>query len=66
MSNAVKFTPPGGHIKLAAAKNGNELQIAISDTGIGIGARDLELVFDKFHRGSNPKKVGVRLTAEDL
>ena len=62
LSNAVKFTPPGGHIKLAAEKNGNELQIAISDTGIGIGARDLELVFDKFHRGSSAgRRQGVGL-----
>jgi CheY-like chemotaxis protein len=48
LHNAVKFTPPGGHIALTAAVVGNAVQIAVEDTGIGIASNELERVFELF------------------
>ena len=54
VSNAVKFTPSGGHVALRASIDGRELVFDVSDTGIGIpdGARDRVFgVFERFHEG---------------
>jgi signal transduction histidine kinase len=51
ISNAIKFTPPGGSIRLEAERAGGDLVLAVSDTGVGIPVADQERVFDKFERG---------------
>jgi signal transduction histidine kinase len=48
LSNAVKFTPDGGRVDVAASLNGKFLQIAVSDTGIGIAPEDQEKVYGEF------------------
>ena len=50
VSNAIKYTPPGGvvHVTVRAAKG--QATIAVQDTGIGIAAGDLERVFQPFER----------------
>jgi len=48
LSNAVKFTPDGGAIMVEAKKQGEELLIGVSDTGIGIAPEEQELIFDEF------------------
>jgi signal transduction histidine kinase len=54
LSNAVKFTPPGGKITVSARKAGDEgLEIAVSDTGVGIPAEDLPHLFERFYRAHN-------------
>ena len=55
LSNAVKFTPDGGRVTVAARRAtgpGGEawLEIAVSDTGIGIAAEDLERLFKPFEQ----------------
>lgn len=52
VSNAIKFTPPGGKITLRAAPSGNGVELAVIDTGIGIAAEDHERVFERFERGA--------------
>ncbi|MBK9385821.1 MAG: PAS domain-containing protein [Planctomycetes bacterium] len=52
ISNAIKYTPEGGRVELDAALEGEELSIAVTDTGIGIGPEDLPRIFDKFYRAS--------------
>ncbi|MDX1994962.1 MAG: GAF domain-containing sensor histidine kinase [bacterium] len=59
--NAIKFTPDGGRIDIVAslqgASNGNEVDqvlVEISDTGVGIDRKNLELVFKKFFRTYDP------------
>ncbi len=54
ISNAIKFTPAGGSIRLEARRDGDELVLAVTDTGVGIPAADQERVFEKFERG-NPQ-----------
>jgi len=50
ISNAIKYTPPNGQFRVAVAKKAQHVQIKISDTGIGIEARDIPHIFDKFFR----------------
>lgn len=46
--NALKFTPAGGRVELRADKEGEELVLRVSDTGIGIPQKDLPSVFGRF------------------
>lgn len=48
LSNALKFTPPGGTVWLRAHVRGNEVVTEVADTGIGIGEADLRKVFSRF------------------
>jgi len=48
LTNAAKYTPHGGSIKLTVEQDGSEAVIAVSDSGIGIPAEWLESVFDMF------------------
>jgi signal transduction histidine kinase len=54
ISNAIKFTPPGGRILVSAERVGGSFVLAVSDTGIGIPAADQERVFGRFER-ANPQ-----------
>lgn len=56
VSNALKYTPAGGRVRVALAGTEEEAVIAVSDTGIGIPARDLPKLFTEFFRASNAKK----------
>jgi signal transduction histidine kinase len=54
LSNAVKFTPPGGQVTLRArrvgAGDGELVEVAVVDTGIGIDADQQALVFEEFRQ----------------
>ncbi len=52
IGNAMKFTPSGGSITLAAYIFESSLQVDVVDTGIGIPQKDLDRVFDKFYQVS--------------
>lgn len=51
VENSIKYTPDGGSIRLSAESQGDDVVIRISDTGCGIEASDVPLVFEKFSRG---------------
>lgn len=53
LSNAVKFTPENGSIRLSAQRQDGNVVLTTSDSGIGISAEDQERVFEKFERGSS-------------
>jgi PAS domain S-box-containing protein len=46
--NAVKFTPPGGRVAVTLRRSDENIELAVTDTGIGIGRPFLRHVFDRF------------------
>jgi len=60
LANAIKFTPDGGRIAVDARLNGAGLEIAVSDNGIGIAAKDQASVFEEF-RQVGPRAEGTGL-----
>jgi signal transduction histidine kinase len=52
LSNAVKFTPPGGRVSVRAEPVDGAVELAVSDTGIGIAPEDHEAVFEAFRQGT--------------
>lgn len=48
-SNAIRFTPDGGCVTLKAIKSSGLVQIEVQDTGIGINATQIPLIFEKFY-----------------
>jgi PAS domain S-box-containing protein len=57
ISNALKFTPPGGRIDVGARAVGDNVFIRVSDTGIGVPAEDIGHLFDRFFRTSSAEAV---------
>ena len=57
VSNAIKFTPAGGSIRLAARNEGDTTVLTVTDTGVGIPAEDQARVFEAFAR-ARPFGVG--------
>ena len=51
LSNAVKFTPSGGEVRLSGYREDGQVTISVSDTGVGIPLSDQERVFEGFQRG---------------
>jgi len=54
LSNAVKFTPDGGRIEVRGRMAHGTLEVAVSDSGIGIANEDQEAVFDEFRQVGRP------------
>jgi PAS domain S-box-containing protein len=53
VGNALKYSLPGTPVQCAAAAQGDQLELRISDQGMGIPASDLPRLFETFHRGTN-------------
>ena len=53
VSNAVKFTPAGGRVLVQLAAAGPEAEIAVTDTGPGIPAALLPVIFERFRQGDS-------------
>ena len=51
VSNAIKFTPDGGSIRVRVRRDGDAVSIEVEDTGIGVAPHDLERIFDEFYQG---------------
>jgi signal transduction histidine kinase len=65
VSNAIKFTPPGGRVAVSTTVDDGLLRIDVSDTGPGIPLEDRERIFDSFQQGAPPDSApgtGVGLT----
>ena len=55
ISNALRYTPPGGSITLGARRQGSGIEFNVSDTGSGIEPDDLPWIFDRFQRGDKSR-----------
>jgi signal transduction histidine kinase len=55
VSNAIKFTPEGGQVRVAAAASAQEIHFTVQDSGIGIPADQLGRIFDRFHQLSRTR-----------
>lgn len=55
ISNAIRYSLNGGRITIQADENSDCTKIMVSDTGLGIPAKDLDHVFDRFFRVKNEK-----------
>ena len=53
VSNAIKYSPDGGEIRLSGRATANGVEIAVADQGIGIAESQLATVFDKFYRADS-------------
>jgi signal transduction histidine kinase/ActR/RegA family two-component response regulator len=52
LTNAVKFTPDRGRIQVRARRVGDEVEITVADTGVGIPLQDQERIFESFQQGA--------------
>jgi PAS domain S-box-containing protein len=50
IGNAVKYSPEGGQVKVMIQPNDADVNVEISDEGLGLSPEDLEMVFEKFYR----------------
>lgn len=55
LTNALRYTPSGGRVTLAAVAAGNRLQLSVTDTGAGISPEDLPLVFNRLYRADKAR-----------
>ena len=59
VTNAVKFTPDGGTVRLSARGEGDAAILAVADTGAGISPADQPDLFNRFFRGRNAVEAAV-------
>lgn len=58
LENAVKFSNPGGLIRVHAAQTGGVIRVTVADEGIGMDRRTLEHCFDRFFQGEPARGAG--------
>jgi heavy metal sensor kinase len=51
LDNAIKYTPPGGEVKVEVVREEERVKITVRDTGPGIPEKDMPRIFDRFFRG---------------
>jgi anti-sigma regulatory factor (Ser/Thr protein kinase) len=69
LSNALKFTPPGGQVGMSLSASGGQARLEVSDTGPGISPEDQLHVFDRLWRGPGTTQtagsgIGLAVAAE--
>ncbi len=55
MSNALRYTPPGGQITLASGQTGEQVWLSVADNGEGVPAEDLPYIFERSYRGDKAR-----------
>jgi signal transduction histidine kinase len=60
-TNALRHTPPGGEVRIAAAATADSLRFSVADTGTGIAPEDLPHVFERFYKTADSTGSGLGL-----
>jgi len=60
LENAAKYSPVGSPVRVFAQRNGATVVIGVEDRGIGIPVNEQQRVFQKFVRGDEAKRAGIR------
>lgn len=55
VTNAIKYTPPGGRVELSLSRRLDAITFSVRDTGMGISAADLPFVFERFWRADRAR-----------
>jgi signal transduction histidine kinase len=61
VANAVRHTPVGGTVRIGLARRDDEVELAVSDTGPGIPAEELDSIFDRYTRSADSGGSGLGL-----
>jgi signal transduction histidine kinase len=56
LSNAIKYTPGGGTVRISATRSDDRLVVAFADTGVGISPADLPRIFDPYFRTQSARE----------
>ena len=60
LSNALKYTPGGGRVRVSLGVDGGRLDLAVADTGIGIEATDRARLFTRFFRARHAEEQSIQ------
>lgn len=66
ISNAIKYTEPGGKVTVSLRRDTEGLRGSVQDTGIGIPPEEMDRIFSEFFRASNARATGTRGTGLGL
>jgi signal transduction histidine kinase len=61
LSNALKFTPEGGAVRVTVARRGDAIEVGVRDTGPGVPAELQAVIFDRFQQGPDATARGLGL-----
>jgi signal transduction histidine kinase len=57
LDNAVKYTPEGGRVDIAASREGSDAVLTVTDSGVGIPADELPRIWDRLYRGDKSRST---------
>ncbi len=66
LSNAFKYTPDGGEVKVTLSETDNDIVIQVADNGIGFKNENPERLFERFYQGRNAEDIGMHGTGIGL
>ena len=66
LSNAIRFSPKGGTVRLSLSRQADHVRVDIYDQGPGVAKADRDRVFEPFYRGSRQPEDAVRGTGIGL
>lgn len=58
LDNALRHTPPGGHVELRLERAGGKVRVAVEDSGTGIDQAEIPFIFDRYYRGGRSRRPG--------
>jgi signal transduction histidine kinase len=57
LENSMRYTPPGGNVRVTLRKTPEEARIEVADSGVGIPEGDLPFVFERFFRSDRARRA---------